>query len=175
MHICLFRSWTNYLNVLQGVHMKWVPKMIRQTHIITVSIQSIDTLKGDKKVTSMSTLFITDKLLGVYIYIKLWRQGNQPLSPISLTDIKERRIWCRAITTQILEILTTVIRWLVHWAFSCSWRMSFLIFVAWGMTPILVASRNGIVEMVEKNPATVSYGHLWHRQQFEHSAEGSRE
>ena len=84
--------------------------MIRQTHIITVSIQSIDTLKGDKKVTSMSTLFITDKLLGVYIYIKLWRQGNQPLSPISLTDIKERRIWCRAITTQILEILTTVIR-----------------------------------------------------------------
>ena len=28
--------------------------------------------------------------------------------------------------------------------------MSFLIFVAWGMTPILVASRNGIVEMVEK-------------------------
>ena len=132
----LFRSWTNYLNVLQGVHMKWVPKMIRQTHIITAFIQSIDTLKGDKEVTSMSTLFITDKLLGVYIYIKLWRQGNQPLSPISLTDIKESQIWCRVITTQILEILTTIIRWLVHWAFSCSWRMSFLIFVAWGMTPI---------------------------------------
>ncbi|XP_034692439.1 ankyrin repeat-containing protein NPR4-like [Vitis riparia] len=28
--------------------------------------------------------------------------------------------------------------------------MSFLIFVDWGMTPILLASRNGIVEMVEK-------------------------
>ena len=72
--------------------------MMRQSHVITV--------------------FITNKLLDVYIYIyiyidiyrKLWRQGNQPLSPISLTDIKESQIWCRAITTQILEILTTVIR-----------------------------------------------------------------
>ena len=60
----------------------------------------------------VNPVFITNKLLGVYIYIyrKMWRQGNQPLSPISLTDIQERQIWCRAITTQILEILTTVIR-----------------------------------------------------------------
>ena len=66
--------------------------MMRQSHVITV--------------------FITNKLLDVYIYIyrKLWRQGNQPRSPISLTDIKESQIWCRVITTQILEILTTVIR-----------------------------------------------------------------
>ena len=58
----------------------------------------------------VNPVFNTNKLLGVYIYRKMWRQGNQPLSPISLTDIKERQIWCRAITTQILEILTTVIR-----------------------------------------------------------------
>ena len=77
------------------------------------------------------------------------RQGNWPPSPISLTDIEERQIRCRVITIQILQILTIAISLSVNWAFSCSRRMNFVFFAALE-TPILVASKNGIMEMVTK-------------------------
>ena len=51
--------------------------MMSQANVIMIVVfQSMDTSEGEE-VASMSTLFITNKLLGIYIYIYIERCGDK--------------------------------------------------------------------------------------------------